>query len=120
MSCIQTEFLFYPGEDTFIELQLKLKDQNGCKQIYPLELTDEITVTLPAKTVDLVLVSTGASPKVTIPTGRQYYGEIKVELDSVATADLLNGTIIIKVVRAGKSKFFLASGALKKVATGNC
>jgi len=113
MACKSDSFQFYAGEDKTLEIQLKTST-NGCVEIYPLLNTDTITVKLPARPADLVFIA----PRVILVS--EPYGQIKIELVGAETEQLIDGAIVIDVVRAGKKKVFVVDGGLKKLTPNNC
>jgi hypothetical protein len=117
MSCKSESFQFYAGEDKTLELELKTM-KGECKEIYALEATDEITVTLPARPDDLIFLNTGATPRVSIVS--EPYGQIKIDLVAAETEQLFDGPIVIEVVRATKKKIFVVDGGVKKLTPNRC
>jgi hypothetical protein len=117
MACKSQSFQFYANEDKTLELELKVS-VNDCKEIYALESTDEIKVILPARPADLEFLNTGATPRVSITS--EPYGQIKIDLVAAETSQLIDGAIVIEVVRASKRKIFVVDGGLKKLTPNNC
>lgn len=115
MSCKSTSFQFYAGEDKTLELAL-LQSVNGCTEIYPIQATDEIKVTLVARPADLVFSTTDA--RVVIVS--EPYGSISIELTSSETAQLISGAIIVEVTRDSKKKIFVVDGGIEKLTVSNC
>jgi hypothetical protein len=117
MACKSESFQFYAGEDKTLELELKLS-VNGCKEIYALQSSDEIKVILPARPDDLEFLNTGVSPRVSIVS--EPYGQISIDLTSTETSQLIDGAIVIEVIRSAKKKIFVVDGGLKKLTPNNC
>lgn len=113
-----TNFEIYDEEDRDMIIDLKVNDkQMNAKYPYEPLNTDIIEVSVPTVS-GTDLVKTLALSQVVLTTPSQ--GRITVSLTGAEATTMINGTVKIKITRAGKTRIFLAAGAIVKKTIGNC
>jgi len=117
MSCY-SDFQFYAGEIKTLSIQINaLNATNGCKEPCDLTglVTTDIKVRLPTSTGELVFdLSSG------VVIDSPVLGKIHVDLSAINTDEMVSGTIIVEIMKAGKLVFALAAGRLRKQEIPDC
>lgn len=112
---VYTTFEFYEGADYEMVIDLRTYDKEREGKI-PFELIsgDVISVILPTSDGDIT--KTG----VDVTIVKECWGRIKIDISKTLTETLSDGTVIVDVVRATKTRRFIAMGVIQKKNLGNC
>ncbi len=112
---VYTTFEFYEGADYEMVIDLRTYDREREGRVpVEIETGDIITVTLPTENGDNIV----ADAQVT--RVKNCWGRIKIDISKTLTATLSDGTVIVDLERGGKTRRFIAMGAIQKKNLGNC
>ena len=118
MSCYSRYFEFYVNEAKTLSLQVNsLNNATECKE--PIDLTGAtaIQVELPGIPANIVL-DLLSTPPVVIDNAP--LGKIHIDLLAAQTALMTNGSIVVRITKAGAMTQAVAAGGVKKLEILNC
>lgn len=114
-----SDFVFFPGEDRKLEIELYTSDDCGKESPYQIDTGggDTVSVELPASPANLTF-TLASSPPVVVDSAEKW--KISIELSSTQIDQLVNGSALITVTKAGKKRKFLAESAIRRLTLPSC
>ena len=111
MSCYAEYFEFFPGEDKTILIGLTEANRTtDCRDSFDLTDATSIKVHIPAP-VEIVVDG--------VVEGSPVKGRVKADLSAIQTERMVSGAVVVKVVKNGKTRIFVAGG-VKRLSIGTC
>lgn len=118
MSCFSKQFEAYAGEHKTLQAQITVQNNlTGCTE--PLDLTGATAIEcdFPVETGILTLSLLSSPP---IVVDQAILGKVHIDLTPTETNQMVDGSLIFRVTKAGKVTIAVAVGAIKRLIIPGC